>query len=126
MTDRITRQHSETDIPELVGYPLEKIIALKGEAKNSAALFYLFIKGMWFKVFLDNAVLFFDDCDGPDHEDDLEEGEEYLDIANYHHLDGEIVSAASMKNGVFCIGFKSGTELVFEEVGKEVLLRVIK
>jgi hypothetical protein len=71
-------------------------------------------------------VLFVDVCEGPDPEDDLDDGEKYLDLITIYGLKKEEISVASMKDGVFRLGFNSGVEMHFEQKGEETELRIIK
>jgi len=71
---------------------------------------------------LDEEVLFADTCNGPDADDDLEEGDDYLDISEAYDLQGQEIIRASMRSGVFQLGFKSGVELRFEQNGEETRL----
>ena len=126
MNKKISRQHSETEIAEIVGKICKSILAVGGAAPNSILIFYVALNDVWLRMFLDTGVLFVDTCDGPDREDDLEEGAEYLDLAMMHGLKGKEISSASMKNGIFRLGFKCGTELLVEQHGEESKLRVVK
>ena len=126
MTDKINRQHSETEISEIVGDSVDKMLAVKGASKDTIVLLYVLLRGLWLRLFLDEGVLFADICDEPDVDDDLEEGDEYLDLTAVYDLCGQVVSKASMKRGVFQLSFKSGVEMLFEQDGEETKFRKLE
>jgi hypothetical protein len=123
---KISRQHSETEITEIVGKRCSSILAVGGSIANSIIIFYVSFADVWLRIFLDAGVLFVETCDEPDREDDLDEGSDYIDIAKVYGLSDAEVDKASMKGGVFKLGFKCGTLLLFEQQGDETELRVIK
>lgn len=122
----ISRQHSETEIPEIVGKTCDSILAVGGSIIGNILIFYVSLGGMWLRIFLDAGALFVDVCEGPDPEDDLDDGEKYLDLITIYGLKKEEISVASMKDGVFRLGFKSGVEMHFKQKGEETELRIIK
>ena len=71
-------------------------------------------------------MLFLDVCDGPDAEDDLEAGDEYLDLSGMQGMQGEVIRQASIDNGVFRIGFESGAELMLEDCGDASRFRFVR
>jgi hypothetical protein len=126
MKNIVARQHSETELSEIAGDVVERILAVRGTGNDGLVLFYVFIRGFWLRIFLDAGVLFLNVCDGPNAEDDLSEGDEYLDLSENYGINGEEVSKAFMKNGVFRIAFKSGAEFIFEQIGEKTKFRFIK
>jgi hypothetical protein len=119
MKNIVARQHSETELSEIACDTVERILAVRGTGNDSLVLFYVLIRGFWLRIFLDAGVLFLNVCDGPDAEDDLGEGDEYLDLSDNYGIKGEEVSKAFMKNGVFRIAFNSGAEFIFEQREEE-------
>lgn len=76
----ITRQHASTDVAELVGVRCEKLFAIPGVAPDIVIAAYLLADGTWYRFFIDAGLLFLDECEGPDPEDDLAPGDDYVDI----------------------------------------------
>jgi hypothetical protein len=126
MKNILDRQHGETEITEIVGDTVESILAVTGTGGDSIVFFYIFLRGLWLRVFLDEGVLFLSVCDGPNEEDDLGQDDAYLDLSKACAIKGQEISRACMKNGFFRITFKSGVELIFEQSGAETKFRVQK
>jgi hypothetical protein len=117
MNNLITRQHTETDIYEMVGTTCNRFLAVSGEVSDSVVIFYISLGNLWLRGFLDEKVLFIDVCDGPDPDDDLDDNEEYLDLGEKYALKDRKITKASIKEGAFELYFDCGTKLVFEQLG---------
>lgn len=122
----LTRQHTETEIPELVGHSMDGLLAVQDGDQKFGLLFYVLVGGLWLRIFLDEGVLFLDACDGPDREENLDDEQAYWDLCEMYGVKGEKISEASMKHGVFRLNFESGAGFVFEGIGNDTRLRFIR
>ncbi len=121
----ISRQHCETEISEIKGKKCDNILAVCGATKEFVILFYMEIEGVWLRVFLDNSVLFVDTRETPDAEDDLDDGEEYINLADLHKVRNDKIERATMKNGVFELMFSKGAIFRFKEQNDETVLEIL-
>lgn len=119
-------QLAEGEIREIAGGTVEGILAARGSATDRVLLVYILLDDSWLRAFLDEGVLFLGPCDGPDPEDDLDAGDEYLDFSGIWSVRGEEIRKASVKDGAFRIAFKSGAELILEESGEEATLAFVR
>ena len=110
----LSRQHSETRVPELVSARCERLIAAPGTRPGTVGLLYLLADGVWYRMFVDAGLFFLDECAGPDSKDDLCEGESYVDLSSELACAGETIRELAMKNGVLTIRF-SHTSVAFRE-----------
>ena len=122
MEKSIVRQDSETEVVEIIGKNCKRILATTCPNIRKILVFYMYIESLWLRVFLDSNVLFIDVCNGPDPDDDLEEGAEYLDISKQYELTNQKITIASMKDGKFRLGFESGIELLFQQINDDTIL----
>lgn len=111
----LSRQHANTDIAELVGLVCERLIAIPGSSPDVVLAVYLRADGKWYRFFLDVGVLFFDESSGPDAEDDLEAGAEYVDLGHRMQCEGQAISEMRMDAGTLALRFRSGVSLLFTE-----------
>lgn len=118
----IIRQHSETSISELTGQNIHKILGLASIESREFLFFYLLNANYCIRFFLDEGVLFLDTLEEPDTEDDLDGCTEYINISETHDLHNEVVSKATMENGIFQIVFESGKSIHFEQSSERITI----
>ena len=111
----ISRQHAETRIVELSGWQCEHLLALPSEYADVITVLYLKADGLWFRFFIDAGVLFFDECDGPDPEDDLSPGEQYCNVGDKCGCSGDVIELIDMRNKTLRIAFASGRMITLSE-----------
>lgn len=124
MNEKITRQHEETDIYEIVGKVCEKLISVPEEGEDTVILLYILIDHIWLRIFLDDGLIFVDESAGPDPDDDLDEGETYVNLHEKYDCVGKIITMANMKGGVFSLGFSSGLTIKLEQIAGQTNLSV--
>lgn len=115
-------QHSCAEISEILGLIPDKFIAVKSDCGSCISHFYLLFGELWVRGCLDVGVLFLDPCAHPDEDDDLEEGESYLDILDEFNLGAEEITSASMKNGVLKIQFGLSIQVLLIDTGQSTKL----
>ncbi|WP_395374716.1 hypothetical protein [Marinicella sp. W31] len=119
----ISRPHTETEIAEIIGKPVQTILAVPGSTPHSLSYFYIGFEGTYVRVFLDAGLLFVDDCAGPDKDEDLEPDSDYLDLTLMYKLTAQNITKAFLKNHVFRLLFESGTELRFKNNKTETIFQ---
>ena len=111
----IKRQDADTDVHELVGARCERLLAVPGAAVDLVLFLYILADGAWYRFFLDSELLFLDSCAGPDREDDLSPGEEYVDLGEVLDCVGAVIDEFTMRKGTLTIRFSGGESLVLSE-----------
>ena len=111
----MSRQHAETDVPELIGTVCAKILAVPGASPEAIVLLYLLANGRWYRFFIDEQVLFFAECFGPDPRGDLSENESYVDLASAHGVVGSEIKLFSMRKGMLTMIFSNGRSMRVKE-----------
>lgn len=104
-------QQESSDVEELRGGTCERLLAVAGDREGTLLLFYLRVEGTWFRGFLDEGV-FFLAVAHPDPVDDLEAGEEYLDLGELLGVKGARVRSLVMDAGVLRAEFEVGEPMV--------------
>ncbi|WP_419903361.1 hypothetical protein [Kiloniella sp.] len=75
----VSRQDSQTEIPELVGTRCEEFCGVGRSLKDGLGVFYICLSRTSYRFFIDVGVLFWSESP-KDPEDDLLEGESYIDL----------------------------------------------
>lgn len=122
----IFRQHGQTELHEIIGKVCKKVLAIPSEEKGIILALYLMVDEIWLRVFIQAELLFVDQCDGPDPEDDLADGEEYLDIGLDIGCEESEISSAVMMDGVFKINFSNQTVIVLSEAPNGTMVNLEK
>jgi len=113
---KIFRQHTETELPEIVGKLCSEIVAVPSDEENVVYSLYLRVEETWLRIFIQAGLLFADECSGPDPEDDLSEDEKYLDLGDGRLTGISMVKSAVMRNGVFTVCLSCDTLIKLSEV----------
>ena len=100
---------------ELVGARCEGLIAVPGAALDLVLFLYILADGAWYRFFLDAELLYLDECGGPDRDDDLPPGEEYVDLGDVLGCVGTTIEEFGMRRGQLTIRFSGGESLVLSE-----------
>lgn len=119
----IYRQHDETELSEIYGMDCKKIMAVPSGQKDIVHCLYLYVGSIWLRIFINAELLFVDECEGPDPEDDLDEDEEYIDYWGSLEKRNNIIESACMKAGVFTIVFRGGAILMLSETEGGTLIK---
>ena len=91
-----------------------EILASPGGRRGEIELIYLHVGHQWYRMFLDEKVLFLDEVDAPDAEEDLPEGvSDYTPIGGKVH--GRRITSCVFHNGAFRMDFADNTPLLLEE-----------
>lgn len=127
----ITRQHSDTTITELHGQVCESLIG-PGRSPDEPVLF-MFLKiegGNWHRFDIDINVLFWQEGAAPDPEDDLDEGEQYIDYGLYYRVNGATIRLIEMrdcgKQARLTMSFDNGSSLHFESQGERPGMAIVQ
>jgi len=116
----ITRQHNETEFPELAGKYCERILGVGTDITDEFSIFFIVISGIMYKFFIDEGVLFWDKC-LQDPEEDLDEGERYVDILPSFRLNSANVVKIEMKNKKLLVQLDKGTILFEDNDGSTIV-----
>ena len=79
--------------------------------RNRVDLLHIQLSGVWYRFYLDAGLLFWAEGSGPDAEDDLMDGDRYLDLGEAIHTIGAAVSDIVMEDGRFKLTFDNGARL---------------
>ena len=128
-TSKIRRQHENTSIPELRGTCCAAFKAVIREQDKRLGLLYIQLSGVWHRFFLDAGLLFWEEGCCPDPDDDVLEGERYVDLGESLHAIGVPIQAIEMRDSTLTLQFENSARLVLrngvQEVGSEVVESVI-
>ncbi|MEO1035112.1 MAG: hypothetical protein AAFX44_06080 [Pseudomonadota bacterium] len=108
----ILSQSSATELHEIIALQCSKVLAAPGSQKNVGYSLYMFLGELWLWVFIQAGLLFVDECNGPDPEDDLQDGEDYLDAGQHVFDSAPTITSAVMADDVFRMTFSSGASLM--------------
>ena len=121
MMNKICRQHEATHVIELRGKRCFIFQAVYSVADKKYGPFYLKAAETWHRFYLDAGLLFWEEGIAPDLEDDLFEGDEYVDLGEFIPAVGSIITRIEMADGILVMQFEKGPTLEFktdvEEVG---------
>lgn len=104
----ISRQHAETTLDELVGETCSRLLAVPGDSASEVLVCYLEAASHSHRFFLDAGLLFWREGVAPDSEEDLAEGQDYVDIGTASGLSGQKLKRISMQAGVLRIESEDG------------------
>jgi len=114
----INRQHHTTQIPQLVGKECEELIGIGNSIQEGIYLFFIKLSGDYYRFFIDEGVLFWDEAT----KEDLDEEDGYLDLLLYYKTKLGKIKNISMKNSSLTIEgeqkqflFKNNNGLTFIE-----------
>ncbi len=124
-TSTIRRQHENTSIPELCGTCCSAFKAVIHEQDKRLGLLYIQLSGVWHRFFLDAGLLFWEEGRCPDPDDDVLEGERYIDLGETLHVIGVSIQRIEMRDSTLTLQFENSASLALRngvrEVGSEVV-----
>lgn len=113
---RVVRQHDETQVPEVCGIPCSTFHVVYSKDSVIEVL-YLKLDDTWHRFFLDAGCLFWREGEQPDEDNDLLDGDEYLDWGQQLGVVGVALSEVSMmKNSTLTLRFDNGAEVVLKHL----------
>src|SRR5690606_5412033 len=113
---QITRQHETTTIVELSGAVCTKLLGDGPGTSGGVHVWYLEANDTWYRFFIHLGILFWVTA-APDPEDDLEEGEDYVDVLEQNSVTKTAeIEAVEMNDGRLTIAFSGGRKLIIEEI----------
>ena len=113
-TRKIRRQDEITSIPELRGARCSAFKAVQDDTAGFVGPLYIELAGAWHRFYLDAGLLFWEQGQTPDPDDDLLDGEAYTDLVTALRVKGEAVSEIGMADCLLSIKFENGARLVLK------------
>ena len=124
-TSTIRRQHETTSIPELRGTCCSAFKAVIREQDKRLGLLYIQLSGVWHRFFLDAGLLFWEEGRCPDPDDDVLEGERYVDLGESLRVLGIPIQEIEMMDSILTLQFENSARLVLrnevQDVGSEIV-----
>jgi hypothetical protein len=108
----IYREHDDTQIPELVDSICNEFFGVGRKFNAGMTIFFISLSGVFYRFFIDESILFWD-VGNQDPEDDLSEGEKYIDIASKYNLKNLKITNIQIKDGILYIVFNDVEKLKF-------------
>lgn len=122
----VVRQHCETEIPEVCGIPCSIFqVYFHSRDPINVGVMYLKLEEKWHRFYLDACCLFWHEGRPPDPENDLEDGDEYVDWGAQLGVVGVALSEVTMEDCVLTMRFENGAELVLRDCMKEVVTSIL-
>lgn len=126
MVDReqlIVRQHDTTSLTEIYGQECNNFLAII-DLDGLVGPMFLYIDQQWHRFFLDAGVLFW--CQGmAPTDDELLEGERYVNWAEYLSIIGSHVTLLTFQSSQLELLFDNGARLVLEHLPADDGTRVV-
>jgi len=114
-SDLIRLQHEEVELFEACGIPCTSFqVCLTTEEPVAVGLLYLKLDDTWHRFFLDVWLLFWREDEEPDWEDELLEGEMWVDWGKQLGVEGVALSEVSMGDCVLTLRFENGASVVLK------------
>jgi hypothetical protein len=107
----IVLQDADVTVSELHGRTCSAFRAVGCPGDTIFGLFYLRVEDTWHRFFLDAGLLFWHEGPAPDPEDDLGEGDRYVDLGTELGATGARIAVVEMRDGHFRIEFANGARL---------------
>jgi hypothetical protein len=107
----IRRQHFETQLPEVCGIPCSMFHAVCSRDPVDPGPMYLKLDDTWHRFYLDAAVLFWEEGTQPDRDNDIWDGNKYVDWGQQLSVVGVAISEITMKDSELTIRFDNGAEV---------------
>lgn len=112
----VSRQHDETQVPEVYGIPCSIFHAVYGSKSHYLGPMYLKLHDTWHRFYLDAGLLFWKEGEEPDPDDDLLDDDKYLDWGQQLGVVGNALSEVSMKDSTLILRFDNGAEVVLKQM----------
>ena len=122
----VVRQDWETEIPEVCGIPCSNFqVYFISRNPINVGVMFLRLEEKWHRFFLDACCLFWHEGRAPDPENDLEDGDDYVDWGAQLGVVGVALSEVTMKDCVLTVRFENGAELVLKDDTDEVTTSIL-
>lgn len=114
MNPPIHRQHETTSLSEIEGQRCLAFQAVSAADEKCYGPLYLQLTSGWHRFYLDAGLLFWEEGPAPDPENDLLEGEHYLDLAVKLRVVGSTVAKVKMAYCRLMMKFANGACLLLK------------
>jgi hypothetical protein len=122
-TMTITRQHAETEIPELAGAICHDLIGVGSSVEEGISILFLKAGDVWYRVYIDVGVLFWNPGE-PDPDAELAGDEQSLDLLERMGATSLRIEGVRMQSGELRLEFVGPRSLVLVEQEESGRLRV--
>jgi hypothetical protein len=112
MTIRL--QHETATVSELRGATCSAFRAIEDSNTGFLGPLYLEASGTWHRFYLDAGLLFWQEGSEPEPEDDLLDGERYIDLAASLGVVGQGLADIEMRDSQLRVEFQNGARLRLE------------
>ena len=102
----------ESGVDAISGHHCSSFFGIRSESDSSLELLFLQVEGIWHRFYLDAGLLFWEETEGPDPEEDLLEGERYFELASELHVAGARISEFRMSDNRLTLQFENGARLL--------------
>ncbi|CAN5629439.1 hypothetical protein BH09VER1_BH09VER1_14630 [soil metagenome] len=110
----ISRQHETTTLEELEGKLCSEFLVVYDAKLKKYGCCYMNVEGVFHRFYLDAGLLFWRSHRSPDPENDLGEGDCYVDFGKKFKVAGINVVNISMGNCRLDIRFENGVEILLK------------
>jgi hypothetical protein len=119
----ITRQHEETEIPELTGATCHAALAAGMSIEEGVTALFLRVGDVWYRIYIDVGVLFWQPGE-PDPDVELAEDEQFIDLFKRIGASSMVVERIHMHSGELKLEFADSHSIVLTEQQETGLLDV--
>ncbi len=95
----VSRQDELTEVSELYCRVCDRLLAVAPASLDVVTFFYALVEGVWHRFYLDAGLLFWDEGQAPEEEEDLYEGDTYVDLSTRLNVVGKAIEEIRMANG---------------------------
>lgn len=114
----VTRQHDETEVPEVYGIPCQVFHACyKAKDPVDVGWIYLKLDQTWHGFYLDGGRLHWQEGQEPRPDVDLADGEDYVDWGTQLGVIGVPLTEVSIASAELTLRFQNGAEVVLRDYG---------
>jgi hypothetical protein len=126
MSDLVTRQHEATRVSEVEGLVCSDLLAVYDQKTGAVGPLYLSIGGQWHRFYVDAGLLFWQEGQAPDSEDDLLGDDVYVPLADELRVRGVEIRRVEMDDSALTMVFENraflkiicGVQGEFATIGK--------
>ena len=124
MVNRVVRQDEETTVPEVCGIPISEFkVYFHSEDPIEVGVLFLRLGDIWHRFFLDAGLLFWKNA-APDPENDLDDGQDYINWGEELKVIGATLSEVDFRDEILRMRFDNGAEVVLQDFIREVETRI--
>lgn len=124
MVNRVVRQDEETTVPEVCGIPISEFkVYFHSESTIEVGVLFLKLGDNWHRFFLDVGLLFWKNA-APDPENDLDDGQDYINWGEELKVIGATLSEVDFRDEILRMRFDNGAEVVIQDFIREVETRI--